>query len=64
MKCDTCIHSRRILSENGFKHICILSPKAAARCLLGDFDRYAYYDVSLLFADIDTIIDSTGGDGK
>lgn len=33
MKCDSCIFSRRIVSENGFHSICCLSDKEVLECL-------------------------------
>ena len=33
MKCDSCLHSRTIVSENGFHSICCLSDKDALECL-------------------------------
>lgn len=33
MKCDTCIFSRRIVSENGFHSICCLSDNEVKECL-------------------------------
>ena len=62
MKCDKCGHSRMVVSENGFHNVCCLSNKEQMKCLTGEKDRFD--DISLLFADIDTIIDSAGGDGN
>ena len=39
MKCDTCLNSRPVVSENGIHCICCLSSKAAANCLTGKKDR-------------------------
>lgn len=33
MKCDSCIYSRTIVSENGFHSICCLSDKEVLECL-------------------------------
>lgn len=62
MKCDICLKGRPIVSENGIHRICCLSDKGAMQCLIGEKDRFV--DISLLFSDIDTIIDSAGGDGN
>lgn len=32
MKCDNCLHSRRIISENGMHSVCCLSEKEAMEC--------------------------------
>lgn len=40
MKCDYCLNSRPIFSENGFHSICCLSSRAAYRCLTGEKDKY------------------------
>ena len=40
MKCDTCLESRCVVSENGFHHICCLSEDASLDCLLGRDDHY------------------------
>jgi len=40
MKCDTCLNSRRIVSENGIKSVCVLSDKEAVDCLIGKKDLY------------------------
>lgn len=34
-KCDCCVYSRTIVSENGIHAICCLSSKAAVNCLTG-----------------------------
>lgn len=39
-KCDTCLFSRAVISENGFHWVCCLTPKKATDCLLGVKDRY------------------------
>lgn len=33
-KCDTCMNSRPIISENGIHHSCILSDVKALRCMV------------------------------
>lgn len=33
MKCDNCLNSRTIVSENGFHSICCLSEKKAMKCI-------------------------------
>ena len=35
MKCDGCLNSRRIISENGLHSICCLSEKKAMDCIMG-----------------------------
>ena len=40
MKCDDCLKSRLIISENGTHHICSLSSKTAMKCLSGEKDQY------------------------
>ena len=39
-RCDTCINSRTIVSENGYHSICTLSSKAAINCMTGKTDGY------------------------
>lgn len=39
-RCDTCINSRTIVSENGYHSICTLSSKAAINCMTGKTDSY------------------------
>lgn len=34
-KCDKCLHSRVIVSENGYHSVCCLSQKAAMNCMMG-----------------------------
>ena len=34
-KCEVCLHSRWIISENGFHPICALSSKKAMDCMSG-----------------------------
>lgn len=39
-KCDTCLFSRAIISENGFHWVCCLTQKRAIDCMNGVKDRY------------------------
>jgi hypothetical protein len=39
-KCDTCLKSRMIVSENGIHSVCCLSVKRAIGCLSGVDGRY------------------------
>ena len=39
-KCENCLNSRPIVSENGIHYLCSYSVKTAARCLMGKKDRY------------------------
>ena len=39
-KCDSCLNSRIVVSENGLKSICCLSEKKAVNCLTGEEDGY------------------------
>jgi len=39
MKCDNCIKSRKVISENGFHSICTLSEKDAMDCILEKKDN-------------------------
>lgn len=34
-KCEECLHSRPVVSENGYHYICCLSPKKAVNCIAG-----------------------------
>ena len=38
MKCDNCINSRSVISENGIHRVCCLSEKDAVNCLIGKKD--------------------------
>ena len=40
MRCDKCLNSRPVLSENGWHSICCLSVKAMEKCLAGEKDRF------------------------
>lgn len=44
-KCDLCINSRAIISENGAHYICCLSDKEAMECILNDYSRYRYFSI-------------------
>jgi hypothetical protein len=39
-RCDKCLHSRLIVSENGIHTICCLSQKKAVDCLMGKVNHY------------------------
>lgn len=39
-KCETCLNSRAVVSENGIHHICCLSDKVAVDCMIDKIDRY------------------------
>lgn len=39
-RCDECLKSRIIVSENGYHGICTLPPKAATDCVTGKKDRF------------------------
>lgn len=43
-KCDKCLKSRIIVSENGPHGICTLPPKAATDCITGKKDRFLTLD--------------------
>ena len=41
MKCDTCLESRCVVSENGIHHVCCLpDDRDSVNCLIGKDDRY------------------------
>ena len=40
MKCDICLNSRPVVSENGIHYICTLSNKKATACLFGEKDSF------------------------
>lgn len=42
-KCDSCLNSRIVVSENGLHSICCLSEKKAVACMLGKKDSYLEY---------------------
>ena len=39
-KCDYCINSRVIISENGYHSICCLSDKKSIKCLLSNYSEF------------------------
>lgn len=39
-KCDSCLNSRQIVSENGMHYVCGLSHREASNCV---FSHYKYY---------------------
>lgn len=40
MKCETCINSRPIISENGIHYICCLSPRKSRNCIFYYYKHY------------------------
>lgn len=40
MRCDTCLNSRPIVSENGIHRACCLSDKKVMQCVLGEKNHY------------------------
>ena len=40
MKCDYCLNSRPIVSENGIHNMCCLSVKAEKKCLTGEKEGF------------------------
>ena len=40
MRCDTCLHARSVISENGMHYVCCLSDKEVLYCLTGQEDSY------------------------
>ena len=40
MKCETCLYSRTVISENGYHCICALSDKKAVSCIMHDYKHY------------------------
>lgn len=47
MKCDNCLNSRKIISENGLHSQCCLSDKVAMNCLVGKKERKITVSVPL-----------------
>ena len=45
-KCDLCINSRAIISENGLHYICCLSEKKAMECILNVNEHFRYIDLT------------------
>lgn len=41
IKCDSCMNSRPVVSENGIHFSCSLSQRKATQCLIGLRDNYA-----------------------
>ncbi len=39
-KCDTCLRSHVIISENGYHSICCLSSKQAVKCMMNNYNKY------------------------
>ena len=39
-KCDSCVYSRIVVSENGFHHLCGLSSQKAVKCITGHKEYY------------------------
>ena len=35
MKCDECLHSRRVVSENGYHSVCCLLEHESRECIFG-----------------------------
>lgn len=44
MKCDGCLNSRRIISENGLHSLCCLSDKKAMECITGKVNHSVILD--------------------
>lgn len=44
-RCDMCLNSRHIISENGFHTICCLSEKKSLECITGEKDHYIQHPV-------------------
>lgn len=43
-KCEECIYSRPIISENGYHSVCCLSPKKAIDCLTGKKSQFITFE--------------------
>lgn len=39
-KCEKCLHSRPIISENGYHSVCCLSQRAAMNCIMGKKNHF------------------------
>ena len=39
-RCESCLDSRCVVSENGFHYCCCLKEEEAMECLLGKVDHY------------------------
>lgn len=42
-RCDVCLNSRAVVSENGVRFVCCLSEKQSLDCLMGVKDSYDGY---------------------
>ena len=40
MKCETCLNSRPVISENGYHWVCTLSDKKAVSCIMNGYKHY------------------------
>ena len=38
--CEKCLHSRPIISENGYHAVCCLSQKKAVNCMMGKKNHF------------------------
>lgn len=38
--CEKCLHSRLIISENGYHAVCCLSQKKAVNCMMGKKNHF------------------------
>ena len=43
-RCDKCLHTRLVMSENGLHPVCALSAKAAKDCITGKKDHFLQLD--------------------
>lgn len=43
-KCEECVHSRPIISENGYHSVCCLSQKAMVDCLMGKKSQFMTFE--------------------
>ena len=39
-RCDSCINTRSVISENGMHHVCVLSDREMMDCMMGKKDHY------------------------
>lgn len=39
-RCNDCLNSRLIISENGWHAVCTLSGRAAIQCITGQVDKF------------------------
>ena len=42
-RCDVCLNSRAVVSENGIHYVCCLTEKQCLDCLMGVKDSYDGY---------------------